>query len=118
MKYAASTYSLNKEEEMKLRKRMNTFRITTQTSKAIHLTMTTTYGLSPNIYTGIIQNEVTMDDYVCIVCDSARISCESAHFQATLKSTNKHVIKTLKVWHDFCSINNKKESELSLFLKT
>ena len=111
MKYAASTYSLNKEEEMKLRKRMNTFRITTQTSKAIHLTMITTYGLSPNIYTGIIQNEVTMDDYVCIVCDSA-------HFQATLKSTNKHVINTLKVWHDFCSINYKKEYELSLILKT
>ena len=118
MKYAASTYSLNKEEEMKLRKRMNTFRITTQTSKAIHLTMITTYGLSPNIYTGIIQNEVTMDGYVCIVCDSARISCEYAHLQTSSKTINKHVISTLKVWHDFCSINYKKEHELSLILKT
>lgn len=61
MKYAASAYSLNKEEEMKLRKRLETFRTTTQTPKAIHLTMITTYGLLPNIYSGIIQNEVTMD---------------------------------------------------------
>ena len=62
MKYAASAYSLNKEEEMKLRKRLETFRTTTQTPKAIHLTMITTYGVLPNIHSGIIQNEVTMDD--------------------------------------------------------
>lgn len=62
MKYATSAYSLSKEEDMKLRKRLETFRMTTQTSKAIHLTMITTYGLSPNIHSGIIQNEVTMDD--------------------------------------------------------
>ena len=62
MKYATSSYSLTKEEEMKLRNRLEVFRTTTQTTKAIHLTMITTYGLTPNIHSGIIQNEVTMDD--------------------------------------------------------
>lgn len=62
MKYATSSYSLTKDEEMKLRNRLEVFRTTTQTTKAIHLTMITTYGLTPNIHSGIIQNEVTMDD--------------------------------------------------------
>ena len=62
MKYATSGYSLTKDEEMKLRNRLEVFRTTTQTTKAIHLTMITTYGLTPNIHSGIIQNEVTMDD--------------------------------------------------------
>lgn len=62
MKYAASNYTLDKEEEYKLRTRLETFRITTKTTKAIHLTMITTYGLVPNMYSGIIQNEITMND--------------------------------------------------------
>jgi hypothetical protein len=62
MKYATSGYSLTKDEEMKLRNRLEVFRTMTQTTKAIHLTMITTYGLTPNIHSGIIQNEVTMDD--------------------------------------------------------
>ena len=33
-----------------------------KTKKAVHLTIVTAYGLKPNEYTGIVQNEVVMDD--------------------------------------------------------
>lgn len=62
MKYATTSYTLTKEEEEKLRNRLEIFRRTTQTTKAIHLTMITTYGLTPNMYSNIIQNEITAND--------------------------------------------------------
>ena len=34
----------------------------TKTRKAVHITMLTTYGLKRNMYTDIIQNEVTLQD--------------------------------------------------------
>ena len=62
VKYASGAYTLTKEEEHKLRTRLEVFRTATRTSKAVHLTMITTFGVSPNMYTGILQNEVTADD--------------------------------------------------------
>lgn len=47
---------------MQLRQKMSTFREVSQTTKAIHLTLITTYGLERNKYSGIAQSEVTMDD--------------------------------------------------------
>lgn len=34
----------------------------TKTRKAVHITILTTYGLKSNMYTDIIQNEVTLQD--------------------------------------------------------
>ena len=42
--------------------RLESFRLHTGTTKALHLTMVTTYGLRPGQYNGLIQSEVTMDD--------------------------------------------------------
>ena len=50
------THSLEEEERKEL------FRQTTKTRKALYLTMVTTYGLKPNTWSGMIQNEVVLDD--------------------------------------------------------
>ena len=52
---------------------------------------------------------------MCEVCDSARKSCEYAHFQTGLKIDNHQRIKQLKFWHDFCSIINKEQQNLITF---
>ena len=40
---------------------MELFRATTKARKALHLTMVTTYGLKPNAWSGMIQNEIVPD---------------------------------------------------------
>jgi hypothetical protein len=42
--------------------RRELFRETTGTSKALHLTFVTTYGVARNAQYGMIQSEITMDD--------------------------------------------------------
>ena len=42
--------------------RRELFRETTGTSKALHLTFVTTYGVAKNAQYGMIQSEITMDD--------------------------------------------------------
>ena len=53
----------------------------------------------------------------CGVCDSARFSCEYAHFQTISKISKTQCINNLKVWHGFCSNINKRTTKLSLNLK-
>ena len=62
MKYTNAPYSLNAEEDMKLRNRKATFMRETGTTKSILITMITTYGLISGGYTDDIQCQVTMDD--------------------------------------------------------
>ena len=62
MKYTNAPYSLNAEEDMKLRNRKATFMRETGTTKSILITMITTYGLISGGYTEDIQCQVTMDD--------------------------------------------------------
>ena len=47
------------------------------------------------------------------VCDSARNSCEYAHFQTAYKMDNNQIINTLNFWHGFCSIINKRTTKFN-----
>jgi AAA+ ATPase superfamily predicted ATPase len=62
MKFSVKTYSIEKDYDMKLRMRAETFREETGTKKALHTTMVTTHGISRNAYYGEVQAEVTLDD--------------------------------------------------------
>ena len=45
-----------------MRQHKELFRSVTKTRKTLHLTMVTTYGLKNNAYSGMIQNEMVLDD--------------------------------------------------------
>ena len=62
MKYSLSEYVIDAEYEQKLRNKKSVFIGATNTKKAVHLTMVTTFGIKANAYSGIVQNEVTLDD--------------------------------------------------------
>ncbi len=62
MKFSEGPYSISKEYEMKLRTRMSIFRAETKTRKSLSTTMITTYGVLPGMHSGVVQNEVLMDD--------------------------------------------------------
>lgn len=62
MKFSNAPFTIDKNYDIQLRQKMSTFREVSQTTKAIHLTLITTYGLERNKYSGIAQSEVTMDD--------------------------------------------------------
>ena len=62
MKYASDLYSIDKEEDAKLRRRQAVFIRESKTKKAVQLTMITTYGLAKGGYSDDIHSQVTMDD--------------------------------------------------------
>lgn len=62
MKYSISSFVIDKSYEETLRDKMETFRSESGTTKALHLTFVTTYGLKRNMYSSVVQSEVTMDD--------------------------------------------------------
>ena len=62
IKYANMQYTITKDYEEQLRKKIEAFRQETSPRKAIHLLMLTTFGVKPNQYSNIVQNEVTLDD--------------------------------------------------------
>lgn len=62
IKYASDKYALTADYEERLRERASLFRTVTKTKKAIHHTFITTYGVTRNNHSGIVQSEVTMDD--------------------------------------------------------
>ena len=62
MKYSLSEYVIDAEYEQKLRNKKSVFIDTTNTRKAVHLTMVTTFGIKANAHSGIVQNEITLDD--------------------------------------------------------
>ncbi len=62
MKYSLSEYIIDAEYEQKLRNKKSAFINTTNTRKAVHLTMVTTFGIKANAHSGIVQNEITLDD--------------------------------------------------------
>jgi len=61
IKYSKLPYSITKDYEEKLREKIEVFRSETSSRKAIHLLMLTTYGVKQNKYSGIVQNEITLD---------------------------------------------------------
>lgn len=62
MKFAGSSYSIDKDEEAKLRNRIMALKTTLTPKQTIHLTMVTTYGVAYGKHSGIVQKEVVMDD--------------------------------------------------------
>lgn len=62
MKYSLSEYIIDAEYEQKLRNKKSVFIDTTNTRKAVHLTMVTTFGIKANAHSGIVQNEITLED--------------------------------------------------------
>lgn len=62
MKYSMSEFVIDAAYERKLRNKKAAFIDATNTRKAVHLTMVTTYGIRQNSHAGIIQSEVTLDD--------------------------------------------------------
>jgi len=66
IKYANTPYVLTKDYEEKLREKIEVFRQAVAPRKTVHLLMLTTFGVKQNQYSGIIQNEVTLDDLFMI----------------------------------------------------
>ena len=62
MKFTSDVYPINKDEESKLRNRIEVLKNTLSSKQTVHLTMVTTYGISYGKYSGIVQKQVTMDD--------------------------------------------------------
>ena len=62
MKFSEAPYVITKDYEQQLRERMAIFKAKTKTRKSLATTMVTTYGVLHGIHSGIVQNEVVMDD--------------------------------------------------------
>ncbi|MDR2145035.1 MAG: AAA family ATPase, partial [Tannerella sp.] len=62
MKYAEEEFVIDKKTDENLRNKRAAFRRETKTTKTLHLTMVTTYGIAHNEYWNNIQSEVKMDD--------------------------------------------------------
>lgn len=62
MKFSEAPYSISKDYEAKLRKRIALFRESTNTKKSLVTTMVTTYGVLRGIHSGVVQSEIVMDD--------------------------------------------------------
>ncbi|MCL2512044.1 MAG: AAA family ATPase [Bacteroidales bacterium] len=62
MKYTDGEFVIDKKQNENLRNKKSTFINETQTRKAVHLTMLTTYGVKRNEYWNNIQSEATMSD--------------------------------------------------------
>ncbi|MBO4314506.1 MAG: ATP-binding protein, partial [Prevotella sp.] len=62
MKYSRASYEITRQYIERMNERLEAFRAKTSTKKALHITMITTFGIKPNVYSGMVQSEVTMDD--------------------------------------------------------
>ena len=62
MKFSVEPYTITKAYADQLRNRMALFRAETHTRKSLVNTMVTTYGIVSGLHSGVVQNEVVMDD--------------------------------------------------------
>lgn len=62
IKFSVGEFTIDKDYELKLRKKMEVFREATKSKKALHLVMITTYGVRQNAHSGIVQSQVVMDN--------------------------------------------------------
>ncbi len=65
IKYTNGEFTIDKKMGENIRNKKNVFCQETQTRKAVHLTMITTYGVKFNSYSGMIQSEIKADDLFC-----------------------------------------------------
>ena len=62
MKYWAGPYSMTAEDAAALANRREEFKAATNTRKAVHLTMVTSFGVKRNAYSDRVQSFATLDD--------------------------------------------------------
>ena len=62
MKYSLSPITLTAKDDQDLQHKRAAFIAETETCRAVHITMVTTYGLSEKGYRASVQSEVTLDD--------------------------------------------------------
>ena len=62
IKYYKAEYAIQQKEEVALRNKIAVFEEETGTRKAVHLTMVTTYGITANAHSGVVQTEVVLDN--------------------------------------------------------
>ncbi|WP_301638267.1 hypothetical protein [Xylanibacter brevis] len=62
MKYAKDEFVIDASYEQRLRDRMSSFSVANKTKKALLHTFITTYGVKQNMYSGLVNSEVTMND--------------------------------------------------------
>lgn len=62
MKFSSGMYAIDKDYEQKLRERMSIFLAETMTRCSTRITMVTTYGVLQNKHSGIVNDEVLLDD--------------------------------------------------------
>ena len=62
MKWAFGPFVIKSDYDMELRNKVTAFVRETQTRKAVHTTMITTYGVKKNMYVDDYQSEVMLDD--------------------------------------------------------
>lgn len=61
MKFAGDSYVIDKEENMKIRHRLDALQQNLSPKQKPHLTLVTTFGVAYGKYSGIVQNQVTID---------------------------------------------------------
>ncbi len=62
MKFCSDQFVIDKDYDMTLRRKVARFTEVTETKKSIQLTFITTCGVRKNMYSGMISNEVTLED--------------------------------------------------------
>ena len=62
IKHSINEYEIDKEYERTLRDKIDAFRRETGTKNTLQLTMITTYGVRKNKYSGLISNQITLED--------------------------------------------------------
>ncbi len=62
MKFAGDVYTIDRDEEMRLRNRTEALKNTLSRKQTVHLTMVTSYGIAQGKHSGIVQRQVVMDD--------------------------------------------------------
>lgn len=62
MKFSSVPFIIDKDEDMRLRKRIEALKASLSPRQTVHLTMITTFGVTSGKHSGIVQKEVTLDD--------------------------------------------------------
>ena len=62
IKYSTEAFVIDKAVDLALRNKISAFKTQTKTKKSVQLILLTTHGVKTNLYSGIAQNQVTLDD--------------------------------------------------------
>lgn len=62
IKFSVKEYEITKDYDMKLRNKIGPFSEVTKCRKSIQLVMITTYGVKKNMYSGLINNQILLED--------------------------------------------------------